>query len=67
LRIALRINRLENKADTIERNLIASLFQNEKDPIELIKKKEIGELLEIATDRCEDVADHIQNVAVKNS
>jgi predicted phosphate transport protein (TIGR00153 family) len=63
----IEINRLENEADQVERNMIADLFQHEKDPIELIKQKEICELLEIATDRAEDVADVIQNVAVKNS
>jgi predicted phosphate transport protein (TIGR00153 family) len=63
----IEVNRLENQADKIERNMIAALFQNEMDPISLIKQKEICELLEAATDRCEDVADVIQNVAVKNS
>lgn len=63
----IEINRIENEADKLERNLIAELFSNEKDPIELIRKKEIYELLEATTDRCEDVADVIQNVAVKHN
>jgi predicted phosphate transport protein (TIGR00153 family) len=63
----IEINRLENEADDIERNLLADLFSNEKDPIALIRQKEIYELLEATTDRCEDVADVIQNVSVKNS
>jgi predicted phosphate transport protein (TIGR00153 family) len=67
LNYCIEINRLENEADKLERNLIAELFRNEKDPIELIRKKEIYELLEATTDRCEDVADVIQNVSVKNS
>ena len=67
LNYCIEINRLENEADKVERNLIAELFANEKDPIELIRKKEIYELLEATTDRCEDVADVIQNVAVKNN
>ena len=67
LNLCIEINRLENEADKLERNLIAELFRNEKDPIELIRKKEIYELLEATTDRCEDVADVIQNVSVKNS
>jgi hypothetical protein len=67
LNFCIEINRLENEADTLERNLIAELFLNEKNPIELIRKKEIYELLEATTDRCEDVADVIQNVAVKNN
>ena len=67
LSLCIEINRLENEADKLERNLIADLFRNEKDPIELIRKKEIYELLEATTDRCEDVADVIQNVSVKNN
>jgi hypothetical protein len=66
LNYCIEINRLENEADKVERNLIAELFLSEKDAIELIRKKEIYELLEATTDRCEDVADVIQNVAVKN-
>jgi len=63
----IEINRLENEADHLERNLIAELFRHETDAIALIRQKEIIELLEATTDRCEDVADVIQNVAVKNS
>jgi len=66
LKYCIEINRIENDADKIERNLIADLFLNESNAIELIRKKEIYELLEATTDRCEDVADVIQNVAVKN-
>lgn len=67
LHYCIEINRIENEADKLERNLIAELFRNESAPIELIRKKEIYELLEATTDRCEDVADVIQNVAVKNN
>jgi predicted phosphate transport protein (TIGR00153 family) len=67
LNYCIEINRLENEADKLERNLIADLFRDESNPIELIRKKEIYELLEATTDRCEDVADVIQNVAVKNN
>jgi len=67
LNLCIEINRLENEADKLERNLIAELFLNEKNAIELIRKKEIYELLEATTDRCEDVADVIQNVSVKNN
>lgn len=67
LNFCIEINRIENEVDKLERNLIAELFRNEKDPIELIRKKEIYELLEATTDRCEDVADVIQNVSVKHS
>jgi uncharacterized protein Yka (UPF0111/DUF47 family) len=66
LDFCIEVNRLENDADKLERNLLAQLFLNEKDPIALIRQKEIYELLEATTDRCEDVADVIQNVSVKN-
>jgi uncharacterized protein len=63
----IEVNRLENEADAIERTAIGDLFGSEIDPITLIKHKEVIELLERTTDLCEDVADVIQNVAVKNS
>ncbi|HEY7212964.1 MAG TPA: DUF47 family protein [Bryobacteraceae bacterium] len=63
----IEVNRLENEADALERTLVARLFASNIDPITLIKQKEIIEVLEHATDLCEDVADVIQNVAVKNS
>lgn len=63
----IEVNRLEDYADLLVRRAVAELFQQEKDPIALIKQKEIYELLEDTTDRCEDVADVLQNVVVKNS
>ena len=63
----IEINRLENEADHLVRGAVADLFENEKDAILLIKLKEIYEFLEDTTDRCEDVADVLQNVVVKNS
>jgi predicted phosphate transport protein (TIGR00153 family) len=64
---SIEVNRLENEADTLERMLMADLFRTELDPITLIKQKEVYEILEQTTDRCEDVADVLQGVAVKNS
>lgn len=61
------INRLENEADVQLRGAIAKLFTETKDPIEVIKWKEIYELLEAATDRCEDVANIIEGVVLENS
>jgi predicted phosphate transport protein (TIGR00153 family) len=61
------INRLENEADVQLRGVIARLFKDEKNPIEVIKWKEIFELLETATDRCEDVANIIEGVVLENS
>jgi predicted phosphate transport protein (TIGR00153 family) len=61
------INRLENEADVQLRAAIAKLFKEEKNPIEVIKWKEIYELVEVATDRCEDVANIIEGVVLENS
>ena len=61
------INRLENEADLISRAAIARLFDQEKDPITLIKTKELIEFLETATDRAEDVADVLETVVLKSA
>ena len=63
----IEVNRLENEADAVERTIIGDLFSSEINPITLLKHKEVCEILEQTTDRCEDVADVIQSVAVKNS
>jgi predicted phosphate transport protein (TIGR00153 family) len=63
----IEVHRLENEADTLERAMVAHLFTHETDAIALLKRKEVYEVLEATTDRCEDVADVIQNVAVKQS
>jgi len=63
----IEVNRLEEAADQLGRDAVADLFQNEKDPIRVMKLKEIYEFLEQTTDYCEDVADALQNVKVKNS
>jgi uncharacterized protein len=63
----IEINRLENEADNLVRGAVAELFEKQKDAIQLIKHKEVYDFLEDTTDRCEDVADVLQNVVVKNS
>jgi predicted phosphate transport protein (TIGR00153 family) len=63
----IEINRLENAADEIFRQGIASLFDGELPPLEVIKWKDIYEILESATDRCEDVANIVESIAVKNA
>lgn len=60
------INRLENEGDQLLRKAVARLFDEEKDPIMVIKWKEIYENLETATDRCEDVANIIEGVVVEH-
>ena len=62
----LEINRLEDEADRIYRRALSDLFATQSDAIALLKEKEIYEYLEVAIDRCEDVADLLENVAVKN-
>jgi predicted phosphate transport protein (TIGR00153 family) len=55
----------EHKADTIYRTAIAELFKTNNNPIEIIKLKEIYETLESALDRCADVADVVEDIALK--
>jgi len=61
------INRLENEADLVAQQAIARLFECEKDPINLIKIKELLEFLERATDKAEDVANVLETVVLKNT
>lgn len=63
----IRINSLENHADDIYDSTIAELFEREKDAVKLIKLKEILSNMETATDKCEDVANVIETIIVKNS
>ncbi|RIX60527.1 DUF47 domain-containing protein [Paenibacillus nanensis] len=61
------INELENQGDDVLRVSITTLFANVKDPIELIKRKEIYERLEQTTDYCEDVANMLESIIMRNS
>ncbi|MGE0157707.1 MAG: DUF47 domain-containing protein, partial [Geobacter sp.] len=61
------INAIENEADRVSREAIGRLFDEEKNPIELLKWKEIYETLETATDKCEEVANILESVMVKNA
>jgi predicted phosphate transport protein (TIGR00153 family) len=63
----IEINRLENQADRQCRALLADLFDQEKDPVQIIKWKEVIETLEFAADKCEDVANVIEGVTLKNA
>ncbi len=60
------INRIENENDQTLREGLAKLFKEEKDPVLIMKWKEIYEILEQATDRCEDAADVIEGVVLEN-
>jgi predicted phosphate transport protein (TIGR00153 family) len=60
------VHRLESEADRIERQALAALFEKNPDPIYVIKWMNIIETLESATDRCEDVANVIEGIVLKN-
>jgi len=64
---AVEINRLENEGDRAHQIALRRLFEEEKDPIQIIKWKEILDFLEEATDRCEDVANVLEGVVVKHA
>src|SRR5580704_18541143 len=66
LKLCIDINRLENECDAILRRSVARLFKEEKDPIQVIKWREIYENLENASDRCEDVANIIEGVILEH-
>jgi predicted phosphate transport protein (TIGR00153 family) len=61
------VNRLEDEADTVSRKAIAALFESEKDPIQLIKMKELYEVLEYATDKAEDAANVLEAIVLKSA
>jgi predicted phosphate transport protein (TIGR00153 family) len=63
---AVEINRLENEADRAYQEAIRTLFEVETDPIQIIKWKEVFDVLELITDACEDVANVIEGIAVKH-
>ena len=60
----IEVNRLENEADRLLRDLLAGLFEG-SDPIEIIKWKELYETMESVTDRCEDVVNVIEGIVLK--
>jgi uncharacterized protein Yka (UPF0111/DUF47 family) len=68
IRQCAKINQLENDADQVMRDALNELFNGgTKDPMEVIKWKDLYEHLEVATDKCEDVANIIEAVLVKYS
>jgi uncharacterized protein len=64
---AVEINRLENEADRLHQTAVRRLFEDERDPIEIMKWKEIFDFLEESTDRCEDVANVVEGIVVKHA
>ena len=67
LKRCVEINRLENLADRVYRSAIAELFDDSTDMAHIIKWREIYAHMESATDRCEDVADVLEGVAIKHA
>jgi len=67
LKRCVEINRLENIADRVYRSAMAELFSDSSDMAEVIKWREIYAHMESATDRCEDVADVLEGVAIKHA
>jgi len=67
LKRCVEINRLENLADRVYRSAIAELFDDSADMAHIIKWREIYAHMESATDRCEDVADVLEGVAIKHA
>ena len=63
----IEVNRLENEGDTILRHAVALLFKETRDPLLVMKWKEVYEALESATDRCEDVANIIEGVVLEHA
>ena len=63
----IEVHRLEDVGDSTSRRAIAQLFQGQHDPLEVIKLKDLYSLLEDALDRCEDMANVIENIAIKNA
>jgi predicted phosphate transport protein (TIGR00153 family) len=66
LKLCAEIDRLETDADYVMRSAMAKLFREEPDAKEIIKQKEIYQLLESVTDKCEDVANLIEGIVLEN-
>ena len=67
IKACIEVNRLENEGDEILRNALATLFKEARDPLLVLKWKEVYEALENATDRCEDVANIIEGVVLEHA
>ncbi len=63
---AVEINRLENEADQVKSKAIGRLFNDNLPPIEVMKWRDIYQQLELATDMCEDAANVLEGVVLKN-
>ncbi len=62
-----KVNQYENDADSVFERAIADLFKNERNPIQIIKLKEVYVGLETATDKCEDAANVLEGILIKQA
>ncbi len=63
----IEVHRLENEGDRIGRSVVAALFKNGQDAMEVLKWKDVYDLLEQAIDACEDAANVIEGIVVKHA
>lgn len=63
----IEVNRLENTGDRLLREAVAELFEQVKDPLEVMKWRDLYDLLETATDKCEDVAVVVEGIVLKHA
>jgi uncharacterized protein Yka (UPF0111/DUF47 family) len=61
------VNRLENLGDQVERTAVGELFRNGTEPMQVMKLKDLYTLLEAGLDTCEDVANVLENIVIKNA
>ena len=62
----MQVKTLETEGDIVFKDALLDLFENEKDIVELIKKKEILEIIERAVDKCQNAATVIEGILIKN-
>ena len=63
----IEVHRLENEGDRVTRAAVAGLFSAERPPVDIIKWKDIYALLEGCIDKCEDVANIVEKIAIKHA
>jgi predicted phosphate transport protein (TIGR00153 family) len=67
LDFCIEVNRLENEADAIFKTALGELFSEKRDVLDIIRWKEVYEAAEFANDKCEDIANIIEGIIVKNA
>lgn len=67
IELFIKVNQAEEEGDHTHRSVLKALYQNEEDPVTLMKWKEIFDAMENVLDDCEDVADLLDGLSIKNS